>query len=145
MSKMTTICFIFALLSSNLGWAGEKYIVSGEVPYSGKANIYVCMFNQETWPNFKRELPPSEFMQIVKANEAGKAPFTFKEVPEGEYIIQVFADENNNGKMDYDSWGYKIEPASMYKPPPDGIHTNWYDQKFMVDKNITGLVIKLHN
>lgn len=103
MSKMTTIFFIFALLSSNLGWAQEKHSVSGEVLFYGNANIYVCMYNQETFPNFKRELPPPGFILIVKANEAGKAPFTFKEVPQGEYLIQVFADKNNNGKLDYGS------------------------------------------
>lgn len=83
-------------------------------------------------------------MQIVKTSAEGKAPFMFMEVPRGEHIILVFADEINNGKFDCDMCGFPIEPASMYKPKQDALETNWNDQKFLVHTNITGLVLKLN-
>ena len=88
--------------------------------------------------------PPPGFVQIVKGNASGKASFAFKDIPKGEYVVHAFADENSNAKMDTDTFGSAIEPRDYYKPMSAGIHANWSEQKFNVDKDVTGIVLKLH-
>jgi len=75
---------------------------------------------------------------------SGKALFTFNEVPKGDYVLQSFADQNSNAKMDMDTQGYAIEPRDFYKPRPQGLYGNWDEQKFTLDKDVTGIVLKLH-
>jgi hypothetical protein len=146
---MKRIVFVLALTmalsSASLAFAQDKCTVSGEIVYSGDSNLYVCLLNPKTFAaavGRERELPPPEFVQIVKANASGKASFAFKAVPKGEYVVRVFADENNNGKFDTDAMGWPIEPVGMYRRPEGG-HHNWSEQKFELDKDLTGIVVKL--
>ena len=148
--KRIVFAFTFAIALSmvSIVYAQEKCTVAGEVVYSGDSNIYVCLLNSTTFAaalGRQKELPPPGFVQIVKANASGKASFAFKDVPKGEYVVRVFADENNNGKFDADTWGYPLEPVVSYKPPADGSHSNWSEQKFEADKDVTGIVVKLRD
>ena len=147
MKKMSLVfALTMALAAASLAFAQDKCTVSGEVVYSRDSNIYVLLLNSTTFApavGRQKELPPPGFVQIVKANSAGKASFAFKNVPKGEYVVRVFYDENNNGKFDRDTWGYPLEPINSYKPPADGIHSNWTEQKFPADKDITDIVVKL--
>jgi uncharacterized protein (DUF2141 family) len=134
-----------ALYGASHAFAQDKCTVSGEVVYSGDSNIYICLLNSTTWAPFvgrQKELPPSGFVQIVKANASGKASFAFKDIPKGDYVVRAFADENNNGKFDCDTWGFALERTAAYKPSKDG-HANWSELKFEVDKDIAGIVVKL--
>ena len=136
-----------ALSAASLALAQDGCTVSEEVVYSGDSSIYVCLLNSKTFaPALGRhkELPPPEFLQIVKANPSGKASFAFKDVPKGEYVVHAFADKNSNAKMDTDTWGSAIEPRDYYKPMTDGIIANWSEQKFNVDKDVTGIMLKLY-
>jgi len=81
-------------------------------------------------------------VQILKANATGKTSFAFKNVLKEDYVVRVFADSNNNGKFDTDGWGFPIETITHYKPHKDSL-TNWNEQKFTADKDVTDIVIKL--
>jgi len=147
---MKKIVFVFALTmalsAASLALAQNKCTVSGEVVYSGDLKIYVCLLNSTTFAaavGRQKELPPPGFVQIVKANAASKASFAFKDVPKGDYVVRAFADENNNGIHDTDAMGFPIEPARTYKLPADAMLHNWSEQKFEVDKDIAGIVVKL--
>ena len=147
--KRIAIAFALAMALFTVSFAlsQDKCTVSGEVVYSGDSNIYVCLHNSTSWTAVatrQKELPPPGFVQIVKVNASGKASFAFNDVPKGEYVVQSFADENSNAKMDRDSGGTAIEPRDFYKPRPQGLYGNWYEQKFTVDKDVTGIVLKLH-
>jgi hypothetical protein len=149
---MKKIYFVLPLLMALSGtstvFAQDKCTVSGEVVYSGDANIYVCLLNSTTFAaavGRQKELPPPGFDQIVKANAAGKASFAFKDVPKGDYLVLAFADENNNGKHDTDAMGFPIEPVRTYKRPADATLHNWSEQKFEVDKDVTGILVDLRD
>jgi Uncharacterized protein conserved in bacteria (DUF2141) len=147
--KRIVFAFTFTIALSMVSsvYAQDKCTVSGEVVYSGDSNLYVCLLNPKTFAaavSREKELPPPEFVQIVKVNASGKASFAFKAVPKGEYVVRVFADENNNGKFDTDTWGFPLERVAAYKPSKDG-HANWSEQKFEVDKDVTGIVVKLQD
>jgi uncharacterized protein (DUF2141 family) len=146
MKRILVVCLlVFALSQVSLLNAEDKCTVSGEVVYSGDSKLYVCLLNPKTFAaavGREKELPPPEFVRIVKANASGKASFAFKDVPKGDYVVRAFADENNNGKFDTDTWGFPLERGAAYKPSKDG-HANWSEQKFEVDKDIAGIVVKL--
>jgi uncharacterized protein (DUF2141 family) len=148
---MKGIVFAFALAmtlsAASVALAQDKCTVSGEVVYSGDSNIYVCLLNSTTFAaavGREKELPPPGFVQIVKANASGKASFAFKDVPKGDYVVRAFADENSNGKHDTDAMGFPIEPVGMYRRAEGG-HPPWSEHKFEVDKDVTGIVVKLGN
>lgn len=125
--------------------AKDTHTVSGEVRHWGESDIYVCLHNQDTYRDFvarNMKLPPPEFVQIVKAGAAGKAPFAFTGVPKGEYLIIVFADENSNGKLDRDTLGMPLEPTCTHRTSE--VTWNWHDQKFVVDQDKTGLVMSFY-
>ena len=139
----TVIAMALSIAGVVLVSAQDKYTVSGEVKYSEESSIYVCLHNQNTFRSFtgpEKKMPPPGFVKIVKADTSGRAPFAFTDVPKGEYLIIVFADENNNGKLDLDAFGFKLEPTCSYKVPKH--FWNWNDEKFEVDKDITGLVLR---
>ena len=149
MMKRIVVAFALAmaLSAASPAFAQVKCTVSGEVVYSGDSNIYVCLLNSTAFVAFvgrQKELPPSGFMKIVKADAAGKASFVFREVPKGEYVIIAFADEKNNGQLDRDTQGWSLEPVCTYKASENSIW-NWSDQKFEVNKDITGLALKFRD
>ena len=101
------------------------------------------VYDQSTFRAFvgpDRKLPPPGFVKIVKADEAGRACFAFMDLPKGDYLIVVFADENNNGKLDRNTWGNPVEPTCSYKASK-AFFWDWNDQKFEVDKDTSGLVL----
>ena len=137
MMALPLVCF-------GLVWAEGQYTVSGEVRNWGEANSYVCLLNQDSYRAFvgpAREMPPSGFKKMVKADEYGRAPFAFTDVPKGDYLLIVFADENNNGKLDLDTWGFNLERCCSYNTTE--VVWNWHNQKFEVDKDTTGLVLNI--
>lgn len=70
----------------------------------------------------------------------GKANATFKDIPEGEYAISVFHDEDNNGKLKTfmgiprETVGCSNNAPARFGPP------KWQDAKFY----ITDKVVKQH-
>jgi hypothetical protein len=98
-TKKIVVALVITMALSMAGFvlvsAQDKYTVSGEVRYTGESNIYVCLNNQDTFRAFvgpDKEMPPSGFVKVIKADGAGRAPSAFADVPEGEYLIIVFAD-----------------------------------------------------
>jgi len=144
MKRIIIVCVLaIALSAGSFVFAQDKCTVSGDLAYSKEANIYVCLHTQQTYPEWKKTLAPGSFTQTVKASPSGKATFVFRDVPKGEYLIVAFADENGNGKLDVDTFGHALESWWVYKQTPTGgSGVNWYDQKFEVDKDVTGITLK---
>jgi uncharacterized protein (DUF2141 family) len=142
---MKNIAYIlFAIvLTASFTVAEEKFTVSGELNYLTDADIYVCLHTNQTFPDWKKTLPPGSFTKKVKANPSGKVEFTFTHVPKGEYLIMAFEDQNGNGTLDCTTWGFPQETFWTYKKNAmPGFGTNWHDQKFDVNANVSGIVIE---
>jgi len=146
MKRLMTLVVMMAvpLVCFGLVWAEGQYTVSGEVRNCGEANMRVCLLTQDAYRAFvgpEREMPPSGFKKMVKADVYGRASFAFTDVPKGDYLLIVFADENNNGKLDRNTWGDLLEPCCTYNTTEIG--WNWHNHKFEVDKDTTGLVLNI--
>jgi uncharacterized protein (DUF2141 family) len=142
--KKIMIFFIgLSVFMTCLVFAENKFTVSGDLICSTDANIYFCLYDQQTYPDWKKMLPPVSLTQMVKADPLGKASFTFKDVPKGDYVMIVFVDENGNGKLDCDSWGFVQEQMWTYKKNPvTGLTPGWHDLKFQVNENVSGILVK---
>ena len=144
MTKIAIIGLLVALLSANIGWAEDTCRVSGEVQYSGDADIHVCLFDSKTFQNVTRALPQHPYLLVIKARQSGKTSFVFDAIPRGEYLILAFVDENRNGRADCTPHGFIDEPSCMYRSCSMERGVNWYDQKFVLDKDIDGIVLNLY-
>jgi uncharacterized protein (DUF2141 family) len=142
---LTVFVLAIALSFVSFVFGQDEYTVSGDVAYSKDATFYVCLHTLKTIQKWLLAMPAGSFTQTVKTNPSGKASFTFKGVPKGEYILVAFADENGNGKMDKTTWGSCAEPLWVYKRYPTGsahVIQDWSQQKFVVDKDVTGITLK---
>ena len=145
---MFILGFIFAISTSAYGQ--EKFAVSGEINFhEEKGQIYVWLKTQEEYEKRVEPTLPARSL-LIKPNlqqlKAKKVTFKFVDVPEGSYCIVCFHDLNKNGKLDYPDGarGTKppIEPydysGMVYFGPGQ-----WGDIKFKVDKDITGIELRL--
>jgi uncharacterized protein (DUF2141 family) len=88
---------------------------------SGKAEIYVRLFNDSESDGYPKEAPA---LQAKIA--AGSNSVTFENVAAGKYAVAMFEDENGNGELDKNFVGKPTEPVGysgdkqFLKPGFDG-------------------------
>jgi len=149
MSKKLILFLAIVFMISASAYAAEQYSLSGEVTFSGHEDIYLSIYTIETFPQYKKTLPPEPFVKKIKPNpeqiKAGRLSFTFSGIPKGTYCIIAFQDVDNNGKLTCDTWGMIEEVICSYKESGmvDFSGTNWNDVKFELDKDISGIIMKL--
>jgi uncharacterized protein (DUF2141 family) len=148
MSKKTILFLGVLLMLCAFAYAAEQYSLSGEVTFSGNENVYVSIYTIEEFPNYKKSLPSEPFVRKIKPDpeqiKAGRFSFTFSGIPKGTYCIIAFQDVDNNGKLRCTTWGGIEEPICFYKAVPgEPSCANWNDVKFELDKDITGIIMKL--
>ena len=103
-----------------------------------KGNVMVALFNKtDKW------LGKSSMGTMAAAKKDG-VTVTFKDLPEGEYAISMFVDENSNGKMDSNAIGIPTEPygfsndaAGNFGPPA------FEAAKFVVSKDNKAITITI--
>ena len=137
--------FIFAI--SSFAYAQEKFTVSGEIIFhEEKGEIHVWLKTQEELE--KRGEPASAARSLMikpspQQLKAKKVTFKFVDVPKGSYCIFCIQDFNKNGKVDHSpETGFPIEPYGYSGPAFFG-PGQWGDIKFEVDKDISGIEIRL--
>ena len=125
-------------------YAEEKYSISGVVYFQHDSNIYMNLVTRESFPNRLEPLPLPFGIYIKLTPEQRKAkrvPFKFEGIPKGNYFLVAFQDLNKNGKLDRDTGGWPVEPIGTYKIIE--IALQWDREKFLVDKDITGIKITI--
>ena len=145
MVKKAMLLFGFLLLMvSSFTYAEEKYAVSGEVYFQNDSDIYMNLVTKATFPKRLELLPPPFGMYIKLTPEqrkAKKVPFKFEGRPKGNYMLYAFQDLNKNKKLDRNWEGMPVEPFGTYKKFE--FSTQWDKNKFIVDKDITGIKINI--
>lgn len=97
--------------------------------------VYISLYDSEA--NFLEKGMVSKKSEINNL----EAVFTFSEIPDGEYAISCYHDEDNNGKMNMimgmipsEDYGTSNNAPARFGPP------KWKDAKFEVSK---GEIVKL--
>lgn len=139
---------VFLIISLGLffsaAYAGESFIVSGNVAFQHDTDIYLNLVTRETFQNRLEPLPPPFGKHIKLTPEQKKAkgvPFQFEGIPRGIYLLFAFQDLNKNGKLDRDGDGYPKEPFCTYKKFE--FHLQWDRDSFLVDKDVSDIKITL--
>ena len=116
----------------------NKIIVKVDRINSAEGTINVALFNSE------EDFLNKPFMSKVKNANTGELEFEFENVPNGEYTISIYHDENENGELDKNFIGLPDEPygvsregRSMFGPP------NYDDAKFILANENAKLIISL--
>jgi len=135
------------LMTSAFAYAEEKYTISGEVTFQYDGNIYICLLTMEEFRDFNipwhilSESPCKVIQMNPDLKKAGKVSFTFDNVPKGTYCVLTYQDVNMNGEVDFENYTMN-EPWGSYKEIMTNIPV-WGMVKFDLEKNITGITIKM--
>lgn len=130
--------FLFSFIQKITAQETHTITVEFNGMESDKGNLYVALYDKE-----KDFLKKSIKGEIVKITDK-KATAVFKNIPEGEYAISAFHDENDNKKMDTKIFGIPKEPIGMsndakgFMGPP-----KYKDAKFSVKGDVS-LKIKMN-
>lgn len=117
-TKIKTITIILSLLilivSAKTLNAGNLYKISGTIRgLSGEHKVFISVFKNED--NFKNNLALQCKIFYPEKIKEGKIQYFFI-LPEGEYVIFVFEDKNNNNKFDTGGmFNLPKEPYGYYK------------------------------
>lgn len=122
------------LFSASPLLAGSSVAVTVNKVRPGKGMLHITLVNKEQFL-LRRKLKKPFMKGIVKTS--GKSVhYEFKDVPPGDYAVQVLQDFDGNGDMT-DNWlGLPKEPWGMSNDPPVGLGgPKWERAKFTVTDN----------
>lgn len=99
--KTIIIAIISASILSGVSHSNdERYSLTVEVENlrNSKGVVQITLYNKDG------SIPDEHFRNYFKMEKAfinnGKARCTFTNLPEGNYAVNIFHDENNNGRID---------------------------------------------
>jgi uncharacterized protein (DUF2141 family) len=147
MIKKLIISLVFLCAVSTISYSQEKFAVSGEVEFPKRKGVIILMLlTQEEFP--KKEPAPERKLMIkpdAQQLKTKRVPFKFVDVSKGIYAIRCIQDLNENGEMDYFDPGVGfMEPQEPYGySGPKFLGVLWSDVKFEVDKDISGIKIRV--
>ena len=145
MFKKALLFFATLLVVSSFAYAEEKFTISGEVTFQYDGNI--CLLTVEEFrdfntPRHKLSESPCKVIQMnTDLKKAGKVSFTFDNIPKGTYCVFTYWDVNMNGEVDRIGYDFN-EPWGSYKEDISRV-PHWGIIKFDLEKNITGITIKM--
>ncbi len=128
-TKRCTVCAVVLLFVCSSAQAGDLLIrVEGN---GGAASLYLALVaaEQKDWEPMLRELQGEGEQLIVK------------DVPPGQYALQLFQDSNGNGRLDLSPRGIPLEPVGFSgnpsllkgKPTPGGARFEHGEDDTLVD------------
>ena len=140
---ITAVLYLIALLTQAQGNSIQENQLVPEPSFtikvmisqmkSDKGTVYFGIYASE------KDFSNRNYMQgkKVKAHKDG-VDVSFENIPKGCYAVSCFYDENDNGKMDFDSNGMPIEDYGSTNNVMHMGPTRFNDAKFEVsDKDLT--------
>jgi uncharacterized protein (DUF2141 family) len=100
--RVSAIC-IAATAASVSAWSAELVVVIDGVR-NDKGDVEVSVYDSpEQWPS------GTSVADVKEAAKPGAVTFTIRDLPPGTYAITAFHDENSNGKLDTNFFGFPLE------------------------------------
>ncbi len=126
---------IFAQTATNKSEVGISVTVSAVNALSDNGTVNFAFYNEE---NFMKQPIYSKSASVEK----GKSTVVFENVPQGNYAIICFHDENENNRMDFDENRMPIESYGSSNNPLNFGPPEFVSSKFEVKSNALILEIK---
>lgn len=108
----SSFCIIFLLLAGALS-AQHSINLTLEAPV-GKGTILIAVYGSEA--DFDNNENAIKQGQVV-VNKVGTYQTTLEDIPSGKYVIALFQDVNDNGKLDTNFLGIPKEPYAFSRSP----------------------------
>ena len=124
------LIFVIAAFSKDIGIE-----INGVTVQNGR--IYVAIYSNES--DYKND---KYFMSFIKDPVNATINFTV-DLPEGEYVVKVFQDVNNNGELDSGLFGIPKEPVGITNYNGRGIPGGFPKLKVPVNTNTTKITINM--
>jgi len=99
-------------------------------------NVYVKIYSNDR--DYRRDIP---FISFARESIAENILLSF-EIIEGEYLIAIFQDTNNNGRLDTNLFGIPTEPVGLSNYN-GGIPSGFNKQKISINNNLNKITINL--
>ena len=132
----------FILLLQLLGIAYSDELKDSEILVSVICDdvdsgwVYIALHSTEK--TFPKKGADATYLSKTKISK-GKVKVSFKEIPQGDYAVSAFYDENGNGILDYNFLGIPKEKAGVsnkYSGFP-----KWEKSKFVVKSSSVSKII----
>lgn len=102
MYKVITILLLMCFSINGYAQSEVEIAISGMKAIKGNIYLAICsnesQFEEKETPYIRHKLPVNEYVVIHKM-----------EIPQGEYAIIIYHDENENGKLDKNVFGMPKE------------------------------------
>lgn len=99
--------------------------------------VYAAVYNNEK--DYKKE---TRFTGFILAPDNATLTHTL-DLPEGEYVVSVYQDANNNQELDTKAFGMPAEPVGFTNYDHKGIPGGFKKLKVPVNRNSTRIIIKM--
>jgi uncharacterized protein (DUF2141 family) len=100
--RVSSICL--AVMVASVSCWGAELIVVVEGLRNAKGDVELTVYdNPKQWPNGKA------VADVKAAARPGAVTFTIRNLPPGTYGVTAFHDENSNGKLDTNFFGFPLE------------------------------------
>ena len=137
MKKKILVSFVFLamVLSANI-FADVNFTLEISGIAVNKGKIYVDLFSDEN--GYKKVIP---YFSFVLESTSSNITHRFN-IAEGEYVIAVYQDTNNNGEMETNFIGMPKEPFALsnYK---GGIPWSFNRLKYPVNNNSNRITLSM--
>jgi len=105
--------------------------------FSGEGKVYIAIYNSEY--NYKNDIQLKSYIM-----DSTDTVLEIKDkLPEGYYVISVFQDLNNNGKLDFNLLGIPREPIGLSNYNGMGIPGGYEKLKVKVLEENQKITIKM--
>lgn len=123
-----------ALFSASPLLAGSGVAVTVNKVRPGKGMLHITLVNKEQFLLRRKLKKP--LMKVIVKTSGKSVHYEFKDVPPGDYAVQVLQDFDEDGYMT-DNWlGLPKEPWGMSNNPPVGLGgPKWERAKFTVTES----------
>jgi len=137
LKKLFFLCGLFAVVGNTFANNNVTLEINGVIFQGGM--VYVAVYSNEN--DYKTETSSIKFIL-----DPASATITRNlELPDGEYVVSVFQDVNNNEQLDYGLFGIPKEPVGITKYSGKGIPGGFKKLKVPVNSNATKITVNIGN
>ena len=120
------------LFAGNIGTTIE---INGVIVNGGL--VYVAVYSNKN--DYENEKAFTSF--VLQPNKTTLTHFL--DLPEGEYVVSVFQDSNNDGKLNSGTFGIPKEPVGITNYDLKGAPGDFNKLKMPVNRNSTRLLVNM--
>jgi uncharacterized protein (DUF2141 family) len=134
--KLLFVCALFWLAVNSFAANIQTTIEINNVVVDG-GSVYVAVFSNEN--DYKNDVAFVSFI-LQPINTTLTYPL---ELPEGEYVVSVFQDSNNDGKLNKIIFGIPIENIGITNYNLRGVPGGFNSLKMPINNNSARLVVNM--